>query len=434
MKIRVIIFSAIIALVALLVLIPDGTLGNGFLFVQFGKFTLQASNVQASQRKNAENGNEKFDFNQLFLDFLIANTRDRFERTYIEPSPEVVVIEFNEKDKAEFSAWPPAPLDYIILLKRIAKHEPDVVVMGDVLKWDKADVPFLGELQESFRQFPLVALAFGATIDGTAKDSPEIDAEDLPVFKFVQGDASSAPKLGSFVLPEKQLRTQMELGFVASSANEKAEHPSLLVARAGQKLVPSLDAQMIALKEHTPYAEQRLRFGIGAGLHLGGRRFVPLANDGTVKPRLKSDPIRINAIDLLTPDLGDDTGRALAKKLGKHKLIILGTTTDSSEPRARIAAWALALPTLHRAPAWMEWTAAGAALLLAFVQLRFRRFKAVAFGACVLALGLAAAIVSFQSTLTWCAPHLALALTLTGSVFCFLWPASRRVVAMESAT
>ncbi len=353
----------------------------------------------------------------LFLDFLIANTRDRFERTEIEPSPEVVVIEFNEKDKAEFSAWPPAPLDYIMLLKRIAKHEPDVVVMGDVLKWDKADVPFLGELQESFRQFPLVALAFGATLhDHTEPSTINVDA-DLPVFKFVQGDASSAPKLGNFIFPEKQLRTQMELGFVATSAGGKSERPTLLVARAGDSLVPSLDAQMIALKEHIPYADQRLRFGIGAGLHLGEHRFIPLANDGSVKPRLKSDPVRINAIDLLTPDLGDNAGRALAKKLGKHKLIILGTNADG-----RTAAWALALPTLHRAPAWMEWVTASAALLLAFVQLRYRRFGAVAFGTCVLALGLAAAIVSFQSSLTWCAPHLALAFTLCGSVFCFLWP------------
>lgn len=353
----------------------------------------------------------------LFLDFLIANTRDRFERTEVDPSPEVVVIEFNEKDKAEFSAWPPAPLDYIILLKRIAEHKPDVVVMGDVLKWDKADVPFAGELQESFRQFPLVALAFGASYGGSAHSSTVRENEELPAFTLVQGDASSATKLGSFIMPDKQLRTQMELGFVAFSASEKKDGVSLLVARAGNSLVPSLDAQMIALKEHIPYADQRLRFGIGAGLHLGEHRFIPLANDGSVKPRLKSDPVRINAIDLLTPDLGDNAGRALAKKLGKHKLIILGTNTDG-----RVAAWALALPTLHRAPAWMEWTSASAALLLAFVQLRYRRFGAVAFGACILALGLAAAIVSFQSSLTWCAPHLALAFTLCGSVFCFLWP------------
>lgn len=358
----------------------------------------------------------------LFLDFLIANTRDRFERTEIDPSPEVVVIEFHDKDKAEFSAWPPAPLDYIILLKRLAKHEPDVVVMGDVLKWDKPDVPFLGELQESFRQFP-VALAFGATIDGAADSSSVGDDEVLPVFKFVQGNASSALKLGSFVLPEKQLRTQMQLGFVALPDDSDPKPPRLLVARAGEKLVPSLDAQMIALKEHTPYAEQRLRFGIGAGLHLGGRRFVPLANDGSVMPRLKSDPIRINAIDLLTPDLDNDSGRELANKLGKHKLIILGTKKDGAETHGRIAAWALALPILHRAPEWVDWTAAGAALTLAFVQLRFRRIGTLAYGVAVLALGLAAAIVSFQSSLTWCAPHLALAFTLTGSVFCFLWPA-----------
>ncbi len=363
----------------------------------------------------------------LFLDFLIANTRDAFERTKIDPSPEVVVIEFNEKDKAEFSAWPPAPLDYIILLKRIAEHKPDVVVMGDVLKWDQPDVPFLGELQERFRQFPLVALAFGATINGATESPPVSENEDLPAFKFVQGDASSAKKLGSFIMPDRQLRTQMELGFVIPYRGESEEHPLLLVARAGDRLVPSLDAQMIALKEHTPYAEQRLRFGIGAGLHLGGRRFIPLSNDGSVKARLKSDPLHINAIDLLTPDLGDDAGRALAKKLGKHKLIFLGARAEGAETPARVAAWALALPTLHRAPEWMEWLGAAVALLLAFVQLRFHRIGALAFSAGVLALGLAAAIVSFQSTLTWCAPHLALSFTLAGAVFCFLWPRPRRV-------
>src|ERR1022692_433060 len=102
-----------------------------------------------------EKGGERWRTGErLFLDFLVANARDQFEDVEIAPSTDVVFIEFNERDKAEFSAWPPAPLDYIMALKRIAPHEPDVVAFTDVLDWPKANAQFTSELQQLFLGFP----------------------------------------------------------------------------------------------------------------------------------------------------------------------------------------------------------------------------------------------------------------------------------------
>ncbi len=155
------------------------------------------------------------DLNLLFLDFLNANSRSQLDKEPLPAGNEVVFVEFHEADKKEYSAWPPAPLDYIMVLKRLAGHEPDVVAFSDVLKWDKPDVQFMGELQQAFLNFPGVVLAFNAQeIGGEAVDSAIREEVELPAIATVVGDARLAPRLGKYEFPVKLLRTQMQLGFV----------------------------------------------------------------------------------------------------------------------------------------------------------------------------------------------------------------------------
>ncbi|WP_075088182.1 hypothetical protein [Verrucomicrobium spinosum] len=58
-----------------------------------------------------------------YLDFLVANTRNKDSEASQSLSSDVVLVQFREDEKAEYSAWPPAPLDYIMAMKRIAHHE-----------------------------------------------------------------------------------------------------------------------------------------------------------------------------------------------------------------------------------------------------------------------------------------------------------------------
>jgi len=369
---------------------------------------------KGSARWNAAEGS--------FLDFLVANVRDRFEKGDVAPAEGVVFVAFEEKDKAEFSAWPPAPLDYIVALRKLKPHEPDVIAFSDVLKWENHAVQFVDELQQAMVGFTQVALAFAATTGVTLESGLVSDDKEVPSIANVEGDSSSAPKISRLIFPEARLSTQMQLGFVATPLEQPAEVPPLLVGRADSKLVPSLATQMIALQTHTPYVSQRLRFGLGAGLYLGGERFIPLAQDGTAQPRLAGDVTRVSALDLLTPELGDAASLALAEKLGKNKLIILGTSPSPGETHARLAAWALALPRLTPAPEYIGWIATLIAALAAGWQLRFGRWGAAVFGMCALAALLGTVLMVFQSSLTWWLPLLPGALLLAGTVFCVTWP------------
>lgn len=357
-----------------------------------------------------------------FLDFLVANVRDRFEKENLTPAEDVVFIEFNEKDKAEFSAWPPAPIDYIMALKKLRSHDPDVVAFSDVLKWEKRDVQFVDELQQTLVGFTQVALTFAASTGAIAESGLVSEDKEVPSIANVDGDDSAAPRLSRLRFPEARLSTAMQLGFVATDVDKPSEAPPLLVARADSKLVPSLAAQMIALHSHAPYVSQRLRFGLGAGLYLGGERFIPLAQNGMAHPGLKGDMTRVSALELLTPELGDAASKALAEKLGMNRLLILGTSPSPGETHARLAAWALALPKLNLAPESVPWLAGLIAALLAGWQLRFGRWGALVFGMCALAVYLGSAITVFQSTLTWWPPLLPCGMLAAGTAFCVIWP------------
>jgi hypothetical protein len=363
--------------------------------------------------------------NLLFLDFLNANTRTEFDKTPLQPSGDVVLVEFRDADKAEFSTWPPAPLDYIMVLKRLAEHNPDIVAFTDVLHWDQPDVQFVSALQQSFLKVPSVALAFHASEIGREPGDSAIHEDvTLPVIAKVVGDPKLAPQLGKYDFPAKNLRMLMQLGFVPMDGKQDAAVP--LVARSGSALIPSLAAQILALREHAPYASQRLRFGRGAGLYLGSSLFVPLADNGTVAPKLDGGIMRVSALDLMAPALQDPASQAVETKLGSHKVILIGMASPAAEAQARTVAWALALPKLHRAPVHVAWIAAAVALLLGLWQLRFHRFGALLFGIIVMAVLLALSLGVFQSTHIWWPPALPASLTVIATVFCFLWPQGRK--------
>ncbi|HEY2573558.1 MAG TPA: CHASE2 domain-containing protein [Verrucomicrobiaceae bacterium] len=359
---------------------------------------------------------------EWFLDFLVANTRERFESEKLQPAENLVFIEFNEKDKAEYGAWPPAPIDYIMVLKKLRAHDPGVVAFSDLLKWPGADTQFVDELQHALVGFSQVALAFQATTGATLESGLVSEEKEVPSMAAVEGDSSAVPALSRLIFPDARLSRQMQLGFVATELDHPEQVPSLLLARADSRLVPSLAAQMIALQSRAPYISQRLRFGAGAGLYLGNERFIPMAADGTARPNLTGDFLRVNALELQTPDLGDAAAKVLAEKLGKNKLIVVGVSPSPGETHVRLAAWALALPQLKPAPDYVIWLAAFIAALCALWQLRFSRWGALVFGVCAVALLLGSTLVIFQTWLVWWPPMLPVLLLLAGSVFCVAWP------------
>lgn len=361
---------------------------------------------------------------QGFLDFLVANARERFDKNAPKPADEVVLVEFREEDKAEFSAWPPAPIDHLMVLKRLVAHEPDVVAFAMPLTWDAAQGQFANELRDEFLKFPFTVLGYSATAapPGSAAGQATGDLEVLGLATSAADDASLAYTLTPLGVPEKNLRTQMQLGFLSWVLDGENQRRDLFVARFGDRFVPSLAAQVVGLYKRVTFTEQRLRFGRGAGLYLGSERFVPLAADGTISPKLSGQPVSVNALELMTPDLGDEASREVSRKLGKHKLIVISTTPSSWSGQASDAAWALALPTLKRAPLWADWAMGAAAALAGLWQLRRRRLGALVSGFVLAVGGAAVCLVGFQAALTWWSPMFALGSLVASTLFCFVWP------------
>lgn len=372
------------------------------------------------------------DAEQWFLDFLLANGQETFAKAAPAESPDVVLVEFLEKDKAEYSAWPPAPLDFLMVLKRLVEHEPQVVAVVDPLRWEQAQTEFVTQLRNALVPFPSVVMGFHLASEGSDmnQEQSKFAADEMPVFPQAEGGRQGAPKFSRVTqIPDWSLRIVSQAGFSSISGITPPKDGVHFVADDGKRLVPSLAVQVITLFHHVPYVAQRLRFGTGARLSLGDQFVIPLGDDGTFALSDTQAVPSVNALELMTPDLGDDTSRAVQTMLGKGKVIVLGNGPRSSL-HARAIASALAMPRIVRAPASVDWSFAAVAGLFCFWQLRCRRVKALATGLVALIAGLAICLLVFQSSLVWWPPSAALLLLATGTVFCFLWPAKKKPVAV----
>lgn len=365
-----------------------------------------------------------------FVDFLVANTRNKpaaLQRD--EVSGDVVLIQFDESQKAEYSAWPPAPLDYIMVLKRLAPHEPDVVAFAESLKWDGETPEFVLPLRQAL--VSQTSVVFGFEVSNTAPSSPDPEFQtflesELPAFGSSEDSIEAMPGFTHIAaLPAKSLRVVGQMGIASFGAEANAQDKVPLLARYDNRIIPTVAAQAVTLYRRTPYAAMRLRLGAGARLSLGDRYIIPLDRTGSV--RLLPDiaiPV-VNALELLTPELGMPSEKLTKEALGKKKIIIL-SHTQAGLREAHTIASTLSAPAFHQAtPPW-EWGVAGAVALLAFWQSRYRRFGVLAFGFGVLVAGMGISLLVFQTSLAWCSPLPTLAVITCSTLFCFIWPGARQ--------
>ncbi|HSI61849.1 MAG TPA: hypothetical protein VLE43_01985 [Candidatus Saccharimonadia bacterium] len=371
---------------------------------------------------------------QGFLDFLVANSQESFQKSVPEQSSEVVLIDFREADKAEFSAWPPAPLDYIMLMKLLAPSEPEVLVFTEPLRWDTADTQFIQQLRQALLPVPSVILGFDVSSEATemSPEQKEFAAGEMPSFNAAGLNPSAATVTFKSVtrLPDKALRIGTELGIarVLPVAGKGKDQEGLLpfVAYDGTHLVPSVAAQAVARFRYMPSTALHLRFGIGGRLGLSDAHVVPLDKGGAMKLQDKPVVPRLDVLTLFTPSLEDNAPDAAGAVLGKKKVLVIGSGAVAQD-HAQAIAQALAVPHLHRAPPQGDWAFAGMMALLSLWQFRHGRFKVLLSGILLIALGAIICMLTFQSSLWWWSPVPAAVVLATTTLFCFLWPRRSRV-------
>ncbi|MDZ4286513.1 MAG: CHASE2 domain-containing protein [Prosthecobacter sp.] len=378
----------------------------------------------------------------LFLDFLVANARDRFSLPDTKAEERVVFVQMREEDSAEYAAWPPPPLDWQTVLKSLQAYEPGVVVIATPLTWGRPSPDFAAAVTEALLPFPSVVLGIETELAGPERQAPAFmgDLSDaLPRFQRVDGDLHAVPRLASLIsAPDPAFRNQAELGLL-SARLVKEMWMLPYVIREGDTLVPSILAQALSRHSRSPYMSQRLRLGPGAGAYLREGLFVPLEVSGEMAVDFRTSVPTVNALHLMTGTLADGTGMEDKTALGKGKIVVLGFDRESSGsgPRlARLYAQALkqvlALPRLRllsQTEQWIAWSMAALGAL--WITLRVRRGRALIAGALFVFLALVSSFLVFQSSLIWFPPTMPAALLATGALVAFV--IGRRSLDQETA-
>lgn len=363
---------------------------------------------------------------ELFLDFLVANARDRFvaaDDHAVSASP-VVLVKMRVADKSEYAGWPPRPLDWQMVLKGLQAYNPAVVVIPETLFWGRPSPEFVNEAAQALVPFPSTVLGVEAQL-AASREAPAFLGgleSSLPPFQKVQGDIGSVPPLGALIAaPDDLLRRQAEIG-IAVPFDAKNTRKLAYVMQESGHLLPTVLAQTLARFTQTPYATQRLLLGLGAGAYLSNGAFVPLSAAGEFIINTKQPVHEVDALHLMTSELADALSPQDKANLSGDKVIVIGTDDDAQSGLARLHAQALAqvlaLPRLRLLPAWAQWIIWSAAGLTGLWLVLFvPRSKAILRGTLCIFAALVVCFLAFQSSLIWCPPTIPAALIAVSTVF-----------------
>ena len=363
----------------------------------------------------------------LFLDFLLANVRDRFVIDAGKVSDQVVLVRLREEDRPEYGAWPPPPIDWQMILKGLVPFDPEVVVISTPLTWGQPPPEFVVEAGEALLPFTSVVLGVEAQVarENATADPPTIALikDTFPLISRIDGDPALLPALSAITaMPDESIRRQTELGLTPASPSSDLP----FAFRCAEIVAPSLTLQALSRYTRTPYAQQRLRIGPGAGAHLGGGIYVPLSDHGLLTAKSSAAIASVNALNFMTGALADGLSADDKTKLGKNKIIVIGIDNDTPQPTsARLHATALArtlaLPRVHAIGSIARWIICGIAAVLGCFLLRFRGGKALRTGLLLIFAALVVSFLTFQSQLIWFPPTVPAAMLGASTLFAMLF-------------
>jgi hypothetical protein len=360
-----------------------------------------------------------------FLDFLVANSRDRFEKADAKTGDQpVVLVKMRAADQKEYAGWPPRPLDWQMVLKGLQAFEPAVIVIPETLNWGSPSPEFSREAAEALLPFPSVVMG----VEAQLAPHPDTTAflggldEELPLFKKVTGEPESVPALGALIIaPDELLRRRSEVG-ITITRKDKDQTFLPYALREGAHLRPTVLAQALARASGTPYLTHRLLLGPGAGAYLANGSFVPLLPAGEIDIDSKQVVPEVDALNLMTSDLAGAITDADRQNLGRSKVIVIGTDDDTRGGIARLHAQALSrvllMPRIQILPSYAQWILAALAASAGFwLVFRVPKKKTLGRGLGLIFAAFVICFLAFQSALFWCPPTLPTALLAASTLF-----------------
>lgn len=335
-----------------------------------------------------------------------------------------------------FGEWPPAALDYALLLENLAPMAPAVAAVEPVLHLDPADPIAAPILAERARAIP--SLVLGITLANAPADAPAPEAqvpspllpripadnvrgnhENLPAFTHVLQMAAEPLMMNGNASTGF---TEIDLGLAPTREADGTIRVPLL-ARSGDRILPSLGLRTLMAMHGV--APEEVRAHLGSHLALGSALRLPIDSRGRlpIPPQARAAVIRTPADNLfLDPDsdaklTSEDEAAALESVRGG--VVVLGLDSDSDR-RFRLggdgdderisAAEATALTVaaaeagqFFRSPGPVaQFALWGVLVLLGSLATAFRRRRSALLWLLVLAIAYAVtALLVFQTTLTW---------------------------------
>ena len=369
--------------------------------------------------------------NRTYVDWLIGNSREQIR------TPSVTLLTVDDSEEPIFQSWPPGPIDYSIMLRRLALYDPKVVAVEPVLQWEETAPGELEILRSAGLGFDRGQLLLGAVLQWNTA-APEPKGSTLNLLRPLPNVAGDLDKIPEFTtvsqLPDPRLTavgasagfTQIDLGEGTIGGS------SLLVpllARVGDIVVPSfvLLAAMLELDAAPADVEVQL----GDSITIKGDLVIPIDPSGALNvfAGLRATlPVRDANILVWDPaDEGGGAGGGLGKAEREalaSRVVLLGMDDENSrtipagrgKKVSRAELFALAIATIQSgrylekvspATEWITWAVlVGIGLLL----LRMHRKRAFGLALLLVLLFLIANLLFFQSTQSWLPPAVPLAL------------------------
>lgn len=361
---------------------------------------------------------------EWFLDLMTANARANFRRP--ESTGEVVLVEFREDQRSEYSAWPPQPLDWQLVLKQLQSFEPEVLVVTTPLFWGNPAPDFVPAVEQALLPFPSVVLGVEcvmATEDEPPHPAflPDLAAR-IPLFQRIRGHAENPPRLSSLArVPDPALRHAGEMGLMTGQPLPGGgwSLPYSLADGAGGML-PTLLAQAAGRYSQSSYTlDHRLLLGLGAGALLRNGVYIPLEKSGDFIVPANARVPTVNALDLMANDVADILTDDDRQRLKQARIIVVGVTSAGGSLTVAQAAALneiLSMPQLLAMGGLWEWGLWAAAALAAWwLATALTPSRVLLAAAGVLFLAFVAAYLFFQAKLVWFSPAVPGALILVGA-------------------
>ena len=369
--------------------------------------------------------------NRTYVDWLIGNSKKK-----IQP-PSVTLLKIDTSEESILQSWPPSPIDYSIMFRRLQLYGPKVVAADAPLNWKDIDDGELEILRVAGLQFDRGQLLLGAVLQQDPNADPP-KASTLSLLRpltEIEGDLDALPEFTNILsLPDRRLTSAgAQVGFTAIDLGESAPvGDSLLVpllARNGETVVPSF--VLLATMLELDAAPEDVVVILGESIVVKDDLVIPIDATGALNVftglRATLPAQNANILVLNPEEEGGGIGGSLGKEERKalaSRVVLLGIDDEKSRSIpigqgasiSRAELFALAIATIQSgryieqaAPAiqWATWLGLVAAALL---FLRFPRKRATGFALLLVILYFVANMLFFQSSQLWIPPAVPLAL------------------------